>query len=40
MCVHRGMDRNSGKLREIVRGREAWYAAVHRVAKTQPGLSN
>ena len=40
VCVHRGMDRNLGKLREIVRGREAWYAAVHRVKKIQTGLSN
>ena len=26
---------NLGKLREMVRGREAWRAAVHRVAKSQ-----
>ena len=25
---------NLGKLQEIVRGREAWRAAVHRVAKS------
>ena len=33
------MDMNLGKLREIVRGREAWCATVHGVAKseTQPG---
>ena len=28
------MDMNLGKLQEIVRGREAWRAAVHRVAKS------
>ena len=29
------MDMNLGKLREIVRDREAWPAAVHRVTKSQ-----
>jgi len=29
------MDMNLGKLKEIVRDREAWCAAVHRVAKYQ-----
>ena len=28
------MDMNLGKLREMVRGREAWHAAVHGVAKS------
>ena len=28
------MDRNVGKLREMVRDREAWHAAVHGVAKS------
>ena len=28
------MDMNLGKLREIVRNREAWHAAVHVVAKS------
>ena len=27
------------KLQEIVKDREAWSAAVHRVAKSQTGLS-
>ena len=27
------MDMNLGKLREMVRGREAWHAAVHGVTK-------
>ena len=28
------MDMNLGKLPEMVRGREAWHAAVHEVAKS------
>ena len=34
------MDMNLGKLREMVKDREAWHAAVHGVAKGQTGLSN
>ena len=30
------MDRNLGKLREILKDREAWHATVHGVAKCQP----
>ena len=29
------MDMNLSKLREVVKGREAWLAAVHGVAKSQ-----
>ena len=34
------MDMNLGKLREMVRGREAWGAAVHWVTKSQTRLGN
>jgi len=34
------MDMNLSKLQEIVKDREAWRAAVHRVAKSQTRLSN
>ena len=29
------MDMSLNKLREVVKDRAAWYAAVHRVAKSQ-----
>ena len=34
------MDLNLSKLQEMVKGREAWRAAVHGVTKSQTGLSN
>ena len=34
------MDVSLSKLQEMVEDREAWHAAVHRVAKTWTSLSN
>ena len=34
------MDMSLRKFREIVMGREAWHAVVHRVAKSQTRLSD
>ena len=34
------MDVSFSKLQEMVKDREAWHAAVHRVAKSQTRLSN
>ena len=34
------MDMNLSKLREIVKDREAWRAAVHRVTKSQIQMSD
>ena len=34
------MDTGLSKLREIVKDREAWYAAIHGVTKSQTQLSD
>ena len=34
------MDTNLSKLKEIVKDREAWHAAVRGAAKSQTGISN
>ena len=33
--ITESMDMNLGKLQEIVRDREAWYAAAHGLTKSQ-----
>ena len=38
--ITNSMDMNLGKLQELVTDREAWHAAVHRITKSQTGLSN
>ena len=34
------VDMSLSELQEMVKNREAWYAAVHGVVKSQTGLSN
>ena len=34
------MDVNLSKLQEIVKDREAWHAAVHRIAKSRTQISD
>ena len=38
--ITNSMDMNLGKLRNIVKGREAWHAAVHGVIKSWTRLTN
>ena len=40
MLLQDSVDMSLSKLREIVKDREAWHAAIHGVAKSQTQLSD
>ena len=40
IAIPNSVDMSLSELREIVKDREAWHSVVHRVAKSQTGLSN
>ena len=38
--ITNSMDMSLSRLREMVKDREVWHAALHGIAKSQTGLSN